>query len=143
MRGEIPGSSFMELEKFQHCQAKEREERIRAKCRGLSSRTMSTALVTAEQACIVLWKCIRHKENFLLTEQQGFFFFLLPNFLFFLKDLIFKCHEILGNGSLLWLSAMQVKSYYGCISLRSRIEISQVPCYQVVYNEHISSNPHN
>lgn len=140
-RGEIPGFSFMDLEKFHHCQAKEWEERIHAKCRGLSSRTMSTALATAEQACIVLGKCITHKGNFLLTDQQGFF---PPHHPFFsLKDLIFNCHEILGNGSFPWSPALQVKSCYGCISLQSCIEIPQEPRYQVLYNEHISSHPQN
>lgn len=45
---------------------------------------MSTALVIAEQGCIVLGSCITHKENFLLTEQQCFFvvsFFVVVLFL--------------------------------------------------------------
>jgi len=84
MGGEIPGSSFMELEKFQLCQAKERKERIHAKCRRLSSRTISTALVTAEQAFIVLGKCIRHKGNFFPERAAGFLFLPVPPpFLFF------------------------------------------------------------
>lgn len=106
--GRIPGSSFMELEKFRLCQAKMWEERTRAKHGGLSSRTMSTALVTLEQGWIVPGSCITHKANFCLTEQQGFF-----SFFFFLwkEDLIFKCHKILGNGIFVWSSAMQLGNY--------------------------------
>lgn len=46
----------------------------------------------------------------------------------------------MGNGSFAWLSAMQVRSYYSCISLLTSIEISLEFYYQVLYNEHISSN---
>lgn len=63
--------------------------------------------------------------------------------LLFLKDLIFKLHETLGNGNFALLTAMQVKNYYSCIILQHYTEIYEELCYQVLYNEHISSNPHN
>lgn len=98
--GRIPGSSFMELEKFRLCQAKMWEERTRAKHGGLSSRTMSTALVTLEQGWIVPGSCITHKANFCLTEQQGFFFF----FFFLEKKTLF----------------LNVTKYWAMVSLSGR-----------------------
>lgn len=55
-------------------------------------------------------------------EQQAFFFLLFPSSPFF-KGPYFKCHEIPGNGSFPWSTAMQVKNYYSCISVQYYIEI--------------------